>query len=990
MNDEETNNNCTMPLSFPLPPGVSQTLSHGPGCACCDPVERVSGNNRPALPKFNYRIGTYGSIREYLLDRINLLPQLRGWTHREADDPAIALLEGASILGDILTFYQETYANEAFLRTATWRESVADLVRLLGYRMSPAVGGKATFAFEIVKDEPVTIRAGFPVKATLEGFEKPSEFETSKEITAYPWLSRFNLFRPLNAPRITAATTEFYISATGQSLPAVEIKPGERLIVGKPDPGGLAQPSSLLGAEIVIVDSVRELHGEKIYTVKGRLTKGSDVEKLVAYRLGRMFHHFGYNSATTVVDTTKPVTSTSTESGGVRTTESTIPTVPVPFYRPLSTGGGGKANQAVNQAANQAVNQASKIAARGIMPDIFTMNQSVQNDLLSQAGTAGGDLLSFDPGAGDDLFLFDTRAGGTLVGQWNADSLVQPPMVVVNPKPGPLQFPIDIEVSDLPGNVPIVIQARYSSAGTGAPPGDQQPYKTSVRTITDIRPATFMWGTISGNASLLTLSEGLFGNQNFLYIVDALFHEVTSPLFEIKAAWTETTQPARGRTLKFFGTAAQAETLRNRSIMREKPGAAPEILSVTDVVTTGLAPLLQTVTLSQDVTYSDFPNEKPFVTVYGNLVEADEGKTVPETVIGSGDATLIFQNLKLPKAPLTYHLVAQNTPPETPETEVYVDGRLWTQVDSLFGRGQDEQIYIVREDGEGNSWVQFGDGKTGARPNTGSDNITAVYRTGSGSFGPLQVDTKVEASEKVRNLDKILLAGEVVGGSAPEDAANARRAAPGKLQGLGRIVSLQDMEAEAAAIPGVVIASAAWGLENNVPAPLVTILMETGRRLEVSTVTDTINSYNQLRGAARQRIEVRTGVRKYVAVSIQCVLKLTFRADIVGPRIYKALGVNYGRGADEEVEGGLFSPRRQRFGGSEYAASIEGITQNVEGVLWAKTIAFDGLPGVTDDPSSISPPVPVLFKSAVSCRPTQILSLYDKHLSLIFTAGDES
>ena len=48
---------------------------------------------------------------------------LASWTHRTADDPGIALLEGAAILGDILTFYQQHYANEAFLRTAAWRTS---------------------------------------------------------------------------------------------------------------------------------------------------------------------------------------------------------------------------------------------------------------------------------------------------------------------------------------------------------------------------------------------------------------------------------------------------------------------------------------------------------------------------------------------------------------------------------------------------------------------------------------------------------------------------------------------------------------------------------------------------------------------------------------------------------------------------------------------------------------------------------------------------
>ena len=44
--------------------------------------------------------------------------ELAHWTHREPDDPGIALLEVGAVLGDILTFYQELYANEAYLRTA--------------------------------------------------------------------------------------------------------------------------------------------------------------------------------------------------------------------------------------------------------------------------------------------------------------------------------------------------------------------------------------------------------------------------------------------------------------------------------------------------------------------------------------------------------------------------------------------------------------------------------------------------------------------------------------------------------------------------------------------------------------------------------------------------------------------------------------------------------------------------------------------------------
>jgi len=115
--------------------------------------------NRPDLPHIQYRIGSYADFRDALVDRLDREPVLRRWTHRGADDPGIALLEGAAILGDILTFYQELYANEAFLRTAQWRESVADLVRLGGYRLAPGLGGRGDFAFEVRGDAPVSVPA---------------------------------------------------------------------------------------------------------------------------------------------------------------------------------------------------------------------------------------------------------------------------------------------------------------------------------------------------------------------------------------------------------------------------------------------------------------------------------------------------------------------------------------------------------------------------------------------------------------------------------------------------------------------------------------------------------------------------------------------------------------------------------------------------------------------------------------------------------------
>jgi hypothetical protein len=125
---------------------------------CRDPVafpRRVA--NRPGLDRIGYRIGTYADIRAALLHWLDADPALKRFTHRASDDPAIALLDGAALIGDILTFYQELYANEKYLRTAAWRDSMADLVRLVGYRLAPGVGGRGAIAVEVRGAAPVTI-----------------------------------------------------------------------------------------------------------------------------------------------------------------------------------------------------------------------------------------------------------------------------------------------------------------------------------------------------------------------------------------------------------------------------------------------------------------------------------------------------------------------------------------------------------------------------------------------------------------------------------------------------------------------------------------------------------------------------------------------------------------------------------------------------------------------------------------------------------------
>src|ERR687893_2460107 len=91
--------------------------------------------NRPGLDALSYRVGTYASFRRAMLERRFSLEvevdgatfsPLQGWTTRTGDY-GTALLEMWAYLADILTFYQERIANEAFLRTARHDESVLRL-----------------------------------------------------------------------------------------------------------------------------------------------------------------------------------------------------------------------------------------------------------------------------------------------------------------------------------------------------------------------------------------------------------------------------------------------------------------------------------------------------------------------------------------------------------------------------------------------------------------------------------------------------------------------------------------------------------------------------------------------------------------------------------------------------------------------------------------------------------------------------------------------
>jgi hypothetical protein len=786
-------------------------------------------DNRPGLSRIGFRIGTYADFREALFNALDRSPLLLPWTHRQPDDPGIALLEGVAILGDILTFYQELYANEAWLRTATWPESVTGLVRLLGYRPAPGIGGEASAAFEFKGATPVTVAAGFGFNAQLVGQKQPVDFETAAGLTAVPQLSRFSLYAPWHTYAIGAGTSVLSVDTGVLAAVGVTLKPKDRLALL--DLATVANAESV-NWQIAVVGSVAVVLDQTVITLNGSWQQNPPTGgTLMAYKLGRGFHAFGYNAPTNSLSINNNV-ATST---------------------PVDT----------------------TIALPRIL-DAFPLDRKV--DDLSAGTNMLVDLQIKNRAGQTEEFLLTATAYRTFLG---ADS--------VGPMSGSVTK-VELQTSHVrTGNV---VNADRRTAQCLEVVGS--PFQVAAQRL----PA------YSGPG------------------VDTLYYYGDGAGY----------QQLDGRTLQFVVLNADDSVARleqsTAAIDSSQTGdlAAVELRSIT------LNPALQ------QFNWEDFLLKAPTVTVLGNVVPVTQGKTQRQATLGNGDARQVNQTFMVPKGPLTWLGDEALTPPRIPQLHVLVNNIEWDEVDSLFAAGSNDTSYIIRQDENGNSWVQFGDGVNGSRLPSGVGNVLITYRTGVGANGDRTPGTKPQPVGQAQNLSAIRLYNTVTGGAAPESSDSARQTAPGRVQSLGRLVSLSDFEYEALALPGVEKAQATWDLSGGVPLLVLTVLLANPSDAATESVQAAMSLANIARGPQRFQVQVQPASLQYVFLNLTFGLTRGYQPHSVIAAIQAALGVILASGP--APSGGLFSLDQRQLGQPEYATRIEGVVQNVAGVDWVEVTAF--------------------------------------------------
>jgi len=134
------------------------------------------------VPPIDYTSRDYEAVRD---DMIRAIPFYTDeWTDHNPTDFGIVLVELLAFVADVLHYYIDRAAAEAFLPTAIKRQSVINLLKLIDYELRSAAPASADVVFTLPQafPEDVRIPVGTRLATAAESGEDPVEFETVADL----------------------------------------------------------------------------------------------------------------------------------------------------------------------------------------------------------------------------------------------------------------------------------------------------------------------------------------------------------------------------------------------------------------------------------------------------------------------------------------------------------------------------------------------------------------------------------------------------------------------------------------------------------------------------------------------------------------------------------------------------------------------------------------------------------------------------------------
>jgi predicted phage baseplate assembly protein len=773
-----------------------------PGCCAVPeppPAAPLIITNPAGLPAIAYRIGTYTSFRRAMLDDVNRAGPMPGaanpfaaWREGAASDYQTTFIELWAYLADILTFYQERIANEAYLGTATQRDSLLRLVSLIDYHPSPGSGASGLVAFTIAKDKVISIPAGFrvgsrakpPVPAAV--FETSAAFSGRNEHSAIPLsavaptnqfaqLSNFSFFfAPVlgNELSFGSAAEELYGSfgsaflSTFFALPALGFLTSGIGFIAPLFPY-LPFVNSTTRTIVLKGVSNRLAAGDFVVVVEN---EGQSNEILTPRQI----------STVTVDRASQQTTITWQEPSGTTYQQSAAHPVALYGLRVTASPFGSSA------------------PGWATLPPTLTQTSENPDAPFTHNWDSPSESLFYLP-RGDTIFL-DGIYDEAKATPDNSG------LIVLNAgSSGPTAFRITgaRTVSHVDyATTAKVTQLTVKSSGSAAPiTGMFWPFRDA---------AIFAGSEKMSLQNNLPLPDPVQGDT---IILSGVFPSLQNGqtvilignLWDAGAQAAKTTQQAEARVL-----------------------AAPPVPDTENNITT--------VALNKPLTNQ---YARAGMVLMANVAEVTQGETVKDEILGSGDGSAL-QSYPLKKKPLTY---VPSTDPELLSAVqstllVTVNGVNWQERPSLVDSAPDDQVFTTTLDDAGQTTVVFGDGKSGSRPTTGRDNIHARYRFGLGVSGNAGANGVQQLIDSVPGLQKVTNPQSMNGGADAESISGIRTNAPAIVRTFNRAVSAEDYAALALTFPGIVKASASWVLRNPdlkpVAQPYVQLTVATADRMPLS------------------------------------------------------------------------------------------------------------------------------------------------------------
>jgi predicted phage baseplate assembly protein len=777
---------------------LDPTLRGLDDCGCCAGVSAstpAAVTNRDGLDVIAYRIGTHAQFKRSLLaalsdsQRRELLP-----LHTRSDDDfTIALLDGWATVADVLAFYQERYANESYLRTATERRSILELARAVGYELDPGVAASTWLAFTVEPSvEKVRIPKGVKVQSVPGQDEKPQTFESVEEIKeARP---EWNALKPkLTKPQTLAPfdMPSLWIEGVNANL-----RTGDWLLIMAESAAGGFEAAL---RRIITVNPDARAGRTEFLLEKGIIRIATTYSKTGAWALRVKTAPFGHNVPLNVEVTMEPPDVDVT------------PVDPDLIVTPV--------------ASNVQVINHPPIVAKDIETpfntDLFKLFATDANTHVVKV------FHALDPGVIPIPTIVTVTPVTSTINITPVASNVQvikhPPITKITPGEvitKRIEWPLEE-----PDSKRLTLDAVYEQIQTDSWIVVDRP---------DANTTSERQHVIAQAKQIQTLSRTDYGiavratqvvlDHAWLYLGDTLstvrkmvVHAQSEPL-------TIAEQPT---PTAIFGDSIVLD----REIRGLIPGQLVIVSgtnqetreSANEVVALDHTDLEDRVTKLVFTTNLQNNYLRDSVTIYANVAAATHGESATE-ILGSGDASRAHQRFTLKHAPLTYTRANSSRGVES-SLRVWVNDIMWTEVSSLFEREPDERVFITRQSDDGTVTVTFGDGRSGARLPTGTGNIRANYRKGTGVAGMVRTGQLKTLLSRPLGLRDAVNRLPALGADDPEKAEDARVNAPLTVRTLDRVVSLQDYEDFTRAYPGIAKALATWTWSGRVRGVLLTIAL---------------------------------------------------------------------------------------------------------------------------------------------------------------------